>query len=65
MTKKDYVALASIIRNNLAIFSSSEGGYEGERHAIKEVAGDLSAVLEKDTPRFDRSRFLKACGIEE
>lgn len=54
MTKKDYVLIASVFAN-----------HDNEIRSIADVAEGLADMLERDNPRFDRSRFLKACGIEQ
>ena len=54
MTKKHYEAIASI----LAI----DTGYTREVAIIAERLADYFA---SDNPRFDRVRFLTACGIEQ
>lgn len=62
MTKKDYVAIAQALRDAY-----------GEDHAAfpvsgeemrQEAAGRLCEAFAADNPRFDRARFLAACGIE-
>ena len=49
MTKKDYVKLAAAIK---------EGG------ATPDFVEMLMEVLEADNPRFDRVKFLIACGLK-
>ncbi len=48
MTKKDYQALADLIRQGLEPVQFT---YE------------LCKILESDNPRFDEAKFLKACGL--
>jgi hypothetical protein len=50
MSRKDYVAIAE------ALNSAS---------ATQEVIYSVGRVLLADNPRFDWSRFIKACGINE
>lgn len=47
MTKKDFEALASALRETRASLAICEG---------------IAAVLLRDNPRFNRSLFLDACG---
>lgn len=54
MTKKNYVAIASIIDLN-------HGGAFTETQLV--LVHDLSDYFEQDNKMFDRERFLSACGI--
>ncbi len=56
MTRKDYVLIAAAIKA-----ASAAPGYP-ERNAF--VAFSLADALATDNPRFDRVRFLKACGVQ-
>lgn len=56
MTRKDYQLIADTL-NNLPrdrIVSTP---------TRNEVAGRFADRLERDNPRFDRARFLTACGV--
>ena len=57
MTRKDYVMLAEIINKNAT--SSTESTFI---HFAR-MAEDLATELQADNPRFDRARFLTACGV--
>lgn len=58
MTRKDYELMAKIIRAN------ADRCYESESiFVIKDVANDLATALKEDNPRFDRVRFVEACGF--
>jgi len=55
MTKKDYKLIASILKN------ANEDNYDlALTPLIKWFADDFQA----DNPRFDRARFLTACGVK-
>jgi hypothetical protein len=56
MTRKDYVLIAAVIKA-----ASDAPGYS-ERNAF--VAFALADALALDNPRFDRARFLTACGVQ-
>lgn len=60
MTRKDYEAFASVIRDFL-----DEYGYDQHNRM---VAGwffsALSKVFIKDNPRFDEVKFRRACGFD-
>ena len=48
MTKKDFIAVAEIIRE----------------HGNAQIARELAKVFKQQNPRFDTVRFLEACGVE-
>ena len=55
MTRKDYVLIAKLLKN------ANEDNYDNALvPLIKWFADDLQA----DNPRFDRDRFLTACGVK-
>lgn len=55
MTRKDYVLIAAAIR----------AADDGMCHiTIRHLANELAAALAEDNPRFDRERFLIACGVQ-
>jgi hypothetical protein len=63
MTRKDYIALAAIIKNNHDVKVISPNNF---RFVLKsDFINDLTAYLQKDNSRFDRSKFIAACGIFE
>lgn len=53
MTKKDYEAVAKIIREVRSLPMP-------EAYKVECIAGRLADVFQKDNPRFDRARFLLA-----
>ena len=55
MTKKDYVAIAKVIHDNYGVSPSDV--------AREKIALALADVFKLDNPRFDRVRFLVACGV--
>lgn len=58
VTKKDYELIAETIKWQRALFYTTE-----TKTAFKDFAVVLSAKLAIDNPRFDKSKFLKACGV--
>lgn len=65
MTRKDYVKLAAAVTATKAYIVARE---PDEDHAnmidgASLVAEHLADTLAADNPRFDRARFLKACGV--
>ena len=62
MTRKDYVMIADSIRGAINFeteFNNNEAGAD----AIKKFSFALALTLQADNPRFDRDRFLDACGV--
>ena len=57
MHRKDYVAIADVLATRKGIWSTAELA----RQDIAEMIADLMA---RDNPRFDRARFLAACGVQ-
>jgi capsule polysaccharide export protein KpsE/RkpR len=59
MTRKDYQLIAEVIREQGAdlVYQNSEKA----RHDL--TAHALADALALDNPRFDRARFLTACGV--
>ena len=62
MTRKDYVLIADAIATE-AKFAGSFNTKEMRLAILREVACALADVLKRDNSRFDRTRFLTACGV--
>lgn len=58
MTRKDYVMIAEVINRNTT--SLTESAFID----FARMAEDLATELQNDNPRFDRDRFLTACGVK-
>lgn len=61
MTRKDYVLIAEVIKTQIEL--SLKFGEDDARYGAENIALDLASKLSQDNPRFDRSRFLQACGV--
>ena len=64
MTRKDYILIAAAIRETL--LPEPETGIappDWQVFATHRVALRLADQLRQDNPRFDRTRFMAACGI--
>jgi hypothetical protein len=59
MTRKDYILIAGALRTVRQANSTVAHGL-----AIDDAALHLATRLANDNPRFDRARFLKACGVD-
>jgi len=66
MTRKDYVMLAGIIKDCNLIPTLNKNKEEGliQADILFTVASQLAYKLEQDNPRFDRTKFLTACGVK-
>ena len=59
MTKKDYVLIANV-------FNKFCDPQKKERFIIAcDIAYIMSDTLQSENPRFDREKFLRACGVEQ
>jgi 2C-methyl-D-erythritol 2,4-cyclodiphosphate synthase len=54
MTRKDYVAIAEAIALTVESYDDV---------AVHAVADAIASVFASDNPRFDRGKFLTACGF--
>ena len=63
MTRKDYVAAAEIISRNLPADDAKGVRANTQRTTAKAIAEDLASMFGRDNGRFDRTRFLNACGV--
>lgn len=59
MTRKHFEAVAAVLRASCSV---QDVQVREEAHGI---ARDLATVFAGLNPRFDRARFLAACGAEE
>jgi len=59
MTRKDYVIIAETIENVLFTYNMDEVVEE----AFSSLADALSDKFAEDNQRFDRDKFVKACGL--
>lgn len=72
MTKKDYTRIANVINGATILkpyngfdfgLSNEEIFLAGSKDQVKHIGRVMADMLAQDNPRFDRARFLKACGI--
>lgn len=59
MSRKDYVALAEALKQA----KDKHREILGAGSVLKDAAERIADVLQSDNPRFDRGRFLTACGF--
>lgn len=58
MTKKHYEAIAKILHQSV------QYDFEGDYGLTTKVVNELADYFEQENPKFNRERFLQACGIE-
>lgn len=65
MSKKDYVIIAKAIKDSkLALLARSDSDLADNHNlAVKCVAANLATTLANNNHRFDRNRFMVACGF--
>ena len=61
-----------LIANCMFLMEAAELGeppansyWQGKKHGWEDACKGLAHLLAQDNPRFDRARFLKACGLED
>lgn len=62
MTRKDYVKIAQVFALHMQV--AIEIGAGDQQDTIEDLAGDMAHMLYRDNPRFDRDKFLTACGVK-
>jgi hypothetical protein len=62
MTRKDYKLIAGVLNHAIKNWE----GFDQERpeEVVSMIAKTLSSQLIQDNPRFDRAKFLDACGVK-
>ena len=53
MTRKDYVLIAEVIATS----------WHASAESKNDLAVKMADALETENPRFDRERFIRACGV--
>lgn len=64
MTKQDFELIASHIRESWIDNEGPSAAPHKQWRGVESVAYRLASALERTNPRFDRARFLRACGVE-
>lgn len=64
MTKKDFEVIAKVFRD-YAVYSDSFSDSPWRKTAHCEMVSRFTDVLMRENPRFNRDKFLKACGVED
>ena len=61
MSNKQTQAIAAIFASNLELARQNEDAAPAA--AIRCCIDDFAELAQKENPRFDKPRFLKACGV--
>ena len=67
MTRKDFELIAAVFAGTFAHLRAAAAGAGVSREADRATvlnAMRMADALATDNPRFDRARFLRACGVE-
>lgn len=64
MKKKDFELIASVIRDDDFLWRALHGGEIGKEYREK-ISFVFAEKLAETNPRFDKTKFLLACGIKE
>ena len=60
MTRKDYIRFAAMLKQ-LQCMNPEQTNWDWFKVSF---TSDFADILERDNPRFNRARFLKACGVD-
>lgn len=67
MTKKDYEAIAHAVYCEKEVSNNARWSTENTtfyRVGVYMLAQRIADIMERDNPRFDRGRFMRACGFD-
>jgi hypothetical protein len=63
MTRKDFEIVATALRQGTAYACYQNSSHARNQHAL--MCNDMATSFSGLNPRFDRSKFLKACGLDD
>lgn len=63
MTRKDYIAIAAVLRRHGFHLDRPPGFREGCEWQRRAIAHALCEILAADNDRFDADKFLAACDV--
>ena len=63
MTRKDYILIAAALERSKPLPIANPKMDAVRRSVFEMAARNIADALAQDNPRFDRERFLKACGV--
>ena len=66
MSRKDYELVAGVFRNHVvSMMTCGKDNYAAQVTELGILAEDMASALQGNNPRFNRARFLQACGIPQ
>ena len=68
MTKKDYLLIAKVLNSFVGRYVGGELTLHRQSSTYPNASNMLEALadeLGKENPRFDREKFMRACGVED
>lgn len=63
MTKKDYELIASVLKQAI-LFCDDTSNQDDDILLLETLSKRFADTLASKNPRFNREKFLKACGVE-
>ena len=65
MTRKDYIRFAAMLKDmRIANVNPDYPWKHADKPTLDAVVLDTARIFAADNSRFDRVKFLKACGVE-
>ena len=61
MTRRDFELIAEVIKGRVVLHQHHD---LMRKSTLREIAGDFANRLAFTNPRFDRERFMAACGFK-
>ena len=58
MTRKDYNSISAAVKDSVKETTELKAAY-----ALKYLAERLAVIMAADNPRFDKAKFMAACGV--
>jgi hypothetical protein len=65
MSRKDYELIASAFAERIHMAQTFSGTHASRMAHLKEIADTIADKMASDNPRFNRPRFLTACGFDK
>lgn len=62
-SRKHYKAIAKIINEEKICLDADPDTCSLAINVVSDIASDLAVYFQQDNPRFDRKKFMTACGL--
>jgi hypothetical protein len=63
--RRHYEFVAAVVRDMTLVDCPTQADLDAARFHQRNAAHRFAVAFASDNPRFDRARFLKACGVED